>query len=202
MTYSEAQQTLLRGNQAYVAGNSTHPHSDLSARKRVVDGQSPFAIVLCCSDSRVVPELIFDTGIGDLFVIRVAGNIVDDAVIASIEYAVAHLDTNLVVVLGHETCGAVTAVVNGVAEGHLDALSRSIQPAVETAQRDAAQRDAAQRNAAQQEDVVDQAVRIHAQRMAQQLQQSAPILKPASDENRLKIVPAYYSLADGTVTLI
>ena len=108
---NEALEMLKAGNKRFVSGRVKHPHESRRYRRGLVTGQHPFATVLGCSDSRVIPELIFDEGIGDLFVIRVAGNIVDEDVEASIEYAVDHLETHLIVVLGHENCGAVTAAL-------------------------------------------------------------------------------------------
>ena len=107
----QALEILKAGNKRFVAGKPRHPHETPKWRHRLTTGQKPIATILGCSDSRVTPELIFDEGLGDLFVIRVAGNIVDEDVTASIEYAVEHLDTHLVVVLGHENCGAVTAAL-------------------------------------------------------------------------------------------
>ncbi|SMP78483.1 carbonic anhydrase [Neorhodopirellula lusitana] len=102
---------LKQGNERFLSGKAEHPHVDPAWRSKLASGQRPFATILGCSDSRVTPALIFDEGLGDLFVIRVAGNIVDEPVLASIEYAVEYLDTRLVVVLGHEKCGAVTAAM-------------------------------------------------------------------------------------------
>ena len=102
---------LSKGNARFVAGKLRHPHSANEWRKRLIDGQAPFATILGCSDSRVPPELLFDQGFGDLFVIRVAGNVIDTDVVGSIEYGVDHLKTKLVVVMGHEGCGAVTAAL-------------------------------------------------------------------------------------------
>lgn len=107
----EALSLLIEGNDRFVQGNSKHPHEGKMWRRQLVSGQSPFATIVGCSDSRVSPELIFDEGLGDLFVIRNAGHLVDQSVVASIEYAVEHLDTRLVVVLGHDNCGAVTAAL-------------------------------------------------------------------------------------------
>ncbi|MEM8969654.1 MAG: carbonic anhydrase [Bacteroidota bacterium] len=185
----DAYRILRKGNEAFVAGQSTHPNADISARQKVVDGQHPFAVILCCSDSRVIPELIFDTGIGDLFVIRVAGNVLDDAVIASIEYAVANLGSSLVVVLGHEKCGAVTAAVNKVEGGHLIALTDKINPAIDMVQPQAG-------------DLVDNVIRQNAVNMAEQLQKSAPVLRPKYEDQTLKILPAYYELTTGKVAFL
>src|SRR3954451_10886779 len=113
LSADQALSRLLAGNERFVAHKERHPDESAGRRRELVSGQHPFAVILGCSDSRVAPELLFDEGLGDLFVIRVAGNIVDDDILASIEYAVEHLGTKLVVVLGHEKCGAVSAAVSG-----------------------------------------------------------------------------------------
>ncbi len=110
-TATAALATLLAGNQRFVDGTPRHPHELQSFRMGLSGAQHPFATILSCSDSRVPPELLFDEGFGDLFVVRVAGNIVDTDVTGSIEYAVSHLHTPLLVVMGHEDCGAVTAAL-------------------------------------------------------------------------------------------
>jgi len=102
---------LKAGNERFAKLQQLHPHEGKQRRRTLVEGQHPFATILGCSDSRVIPELVFDEGLGDLFVIRVAGQVVDQSVTASIEYGVEHLDTRLVVVLGHDNCGAVTAAL-------------------------------------------------------------------------------------------
>ncbi|MEM6470460.1 MAG: carbonic anhydrase [Planctomycetota bacterium] len=113
-TAAEAIKRLKEGNQRFVECHASHPHEKKEWRVQLESGQHPFAVVLGCSDSRVPPELVFDQGLGDLFVVRVAGNVVDTDVIASIEYAVDHLGTPLVVVMGHTGCGAVTAALDGL----------------------------------------------------------------------------------------
>jgi carbonic anhydrase len=128
---------LQDGNARYVAGKLEHPHQSAQRRAEVAQGQKPFAVVLACADSRVGPEVVFDAGLGDLFVVRVAGNIADDAVLGSIEYAVEHLGSPLIVVCGHERCGAVKATVDAAASkdkapGHLGALIDPIMPAVKS----------------------------------------------------------------------
>ena len=110
-TSALAIERLASGNARFVSGELRHPHSANEWRKRLIDGRAPFATILGCSDSRVPPELLFDQGFGDLFVIRVAGNVIDTDVVGSIEYGVDHLQTKLVVVMGHEGCGAVTAAL-------------------------------------------------------------------------------------------
>jgi carbonic anhydrase len=123
LSSDSALQKLMTGNKRYYEGNLTHPNQTKVRILEVAKGQHPFAIILGCSDSRVPPEVIFDQGIGDLFIIRVAGNIIDNNALGSIEYAVEHLGVKLVVVLGHEKCGAVDATVKGgEAPGHIKYL--------------------------------------------------------------------------------
>ena len=125
---------LKAGNSRYVRSAMTHPHATPSDRKRLTAGQNPQAVIVGCSDSRVPPEMIFDQGLGDLFTIRVAGNIASHEVLGSVEYAVEHLHSPVIVVLGHEKCGAVTAALHpeGI-EGHIRELADAIRPAVDRA---------------------------------------------------------------------
>ena len=136
MTSEEALARLLEGNERFAAGRPEAPRRDERRRREQAEGQTPFAVVLACSDSRVPPEIVFDQGIGDLFVIRVAGNTAaDDVALGSIEFGVGVLGCPLLLVLGHEGCGAVKAAFDAVAEGehpggHLGALVRPIMPIV------------------------------------------------------------------------
>jgi carbonic anhydrase len=181
---------LLQGNQRYTRHKEQHPDESLARRKELINGQHPFAVILSCSDSRVPPELVFDQGLGDLFVIRVAGNIVDDAVLGSVEYAVEHLGTKLILVLAHEKCGAVTAAVEGgKAPGHLPALVAAIQPSVEA-------------TANLPGDRIHLCVLDNARRVARQIRTSEPVLKEAADRNEIKVVAADYALDTGKVTLL
>jgi carbonic anhydrase len=109
----QALQELMIGNERYVRSQPKHPRQSRARQSEVASGQQPFGIILTCADSRVSPEFIFDQGLGDLFVVRVAGNIINDAILGSIEYAAAYLHTPLLVVLGHSNCGAVSATVAG-----------------------------------------------------------------------------------------
>jgi carbonic anhydrase len=121
---------LMQGNKRFVKNHLQHPHQDTVQVHRVSGTQHPKAVVLTCADSRVAPEIIFDQGLGDLFVIRNAGNVVDNDVLGSIEYAIEHLGVTTIVVLGHENCGAVTATVNHLnTNNHIMDLERSISPA-------------------------------------------------------------------------
>jgi carbonic anhydrase len=186
----QAVRRLAEGNERFATNAVVHPDQSSEHRQELTQGQAPFAIILTCSDSRVSPELLFDQGLGDLFVIRNAGNILDDHVIGSMEYAVEHLHVNLIVVLGHEKCGAVSAAVAaGEAKGHLRSVVEAIAPAVEETKR--APGDAA-----------DNAVRANAQRVAEILLHVDPVLKPAVAEGRLKILPARYDLDSGRVELL
>jgi len=127
---------LKAGNLRYMRGAMAHPHERPADRRHLAAAQHPRAVVLGCADSRVPPEIIFDQGLGDLFTVRVAGNIAGHEALGSIEYAVEHLHTPVIIVLGHEQCGAVTAALHpeGV-EGHVKELVDAIQPAVERAKR-------------------------------------------------------------------
>ena len=129
----QALELLKTGNTRFVSGALTPKDDYTELREKLSTGQHPFAVVLCCSDSRVAPEIIFDQKLGDLFVIRNAGNVVDDDVLGSIEYAVEHLGTPLVVVLGHSCCGAVTATCqSGDLPGHIVDIAQRIRPAIST----------------------------------------------------------------------
>ncbi len=178
---------LMEGNRRYVSGKPVHPNQDSKKRKGLSSGQRPFAIIVGCSDSRVPPEIIFDQGLGDLFVIRVAGNIVDDVALGSIEYAVDHLRTEHVVVLGHSKCGAVTATVEGGnAHGHIGDITNIIRPAVEKAK-------------SQQGDIVENAIRNNIDMVIETIKSAEPIITRSIKEGRLKIIGAYYNIETGVV---
>ena len=186
----QALKRLLAGNARFAAGRPEHPDQDPDRRQALLAGQDPFAIILGCSDSRIPPEVIFDQGLGNLFVIRVAGNIVDDAVIASIEYAVTHLNTPLTVVLGHSTCGAITAAASGAdPEGHIASLARILQPAIAEAR-------------GMGGDLIERAARIHALRMVAQLRVSRPILADRVRARKVAIMAAHYDQASGRVEIL
>ena len=129
--FDEALQKLIEGNKRFVWGEVIHPNQSVEYRDEVAENPHPFAIILSCSDARVPPEIIFDCGIGDLFVVRNAGNVINNEILGSIEYAVEYFGVRLIVVLGHNRCGAVTAAVqNGNFPGHIKSLIDAIQPAV------------------------------------------------------------------------
>ena len=178
---------LKEGNQRFVADKREGKFADAQRREALTGGQEPFAIILSCADSRVVPELTFDTGLGELFVIRVAGNVANTSTIASIEYAVAHLHTKVIVVLGHESCGAVTAALKGGDNGYnLNHLLAHIQPSI------------AQAGTKQVNDVVKKNAELN----ATELVTRSSIIGSAVNKGELKIVSAYYNLASGAVDFL
>lgn len=184
---------LRVGNSRYVLGESTFPRSDASRRYETVsEGQHPFATILSCSDSRVPAELIFDAGIGDLFVIRVAGNVADVDEIASIEYGADHLGTPVVVVMGHTACGAVTAVASGAElHGHLGELTNNIQPAVTNAQRENPKLAG--------DRLVTQSIRWNVRQAQSDLIENSETIRRLVSEGKVKVVGAIYDLHSGSV---
>ncbi len=188
LSAAEALDQLEAGNQRFVSGASQHPHCDPARRAELAGGQRPFATVVTCSDSRVPVELVFDQGLGDVFVIRVAGNIADDAVLGSIEYASMHLGVNLVVVMGHQSCGAVGAAVDGSATGtHIDSLIDAIAPAV------------AEAKAEGSDDLLERSVHANATMVSTQIRESQPVLAGLGEQG-VAVRPAYYSLETGEVS--
>jgi carbonic anhydrase len=179
---------LKSGNDHHVAHHYRHPHETSDRVRQLVSGQHPHAEILSCSDSRVPPEIVFDQGLGDLFIVRVAGNVATDTEIGSLEYGAEHLHVPLLVVLGHESCGAVTAAVQGdPPEGHIAALVDLIKPAVE-------------KTRGKPGDPVSNAVRMNVEMVVKQLRSSKPILSDLVAHGKLKIVGAVYSLKTGAVT--
>ena len=186
----EALDILKKGNSRFCSGSLEHPNLCQESRESLTSGQEPFATILTCSDSRVPPVSIFDQGLGDIFVIRVAGNVISDHIMGSIEYAVAHLHTPLVIVMSHSSCGAVTAVAEGVQlGGHMASLGPAIQTAI--------------KNVKDQEgDLVNNAATEIAFLMAERIRESEPILSDLAKEGKIRVVPAYYDLASGKVDFL
>jgi carbonic anhydrase len=185
----EALVKLMEGNSRYVMSTYTHPNQSLERRAEVAKGQKPFAIIVTCSDSRVPPEILFDQGLGDLFVIRVAGNIVDDHALGSIEYAAEHLGVKLVIVLGHERCGAVDATVKGgTAPGHISSLVKDIKPSVEKARKEKG-------------DLLENSIKNNTLAVTKKIESSKPILEELVKKGHIKVVSARYDLDDGKVVL-
>jgi len=186
---NDALQKLMAGNQRFVRHQPQYPDQSEARVREVAQAQHPFTTVLSCADSRVPAEIIFDQGIGDIFDVRIAGNIVTPEALGSIEYAVALLGTPLLMVLGHERCGAVTAAVqNQPLPGEISTFVQAILPAVE-------------RVKDQPGDAVDNAVAANVQYQIEQLQRS-PLLRERLRSGKLKIVGGRYDLDTGTVTTI
>ena len=160
---AEAISKLKEGNGRYTSGNLQHPGQTTERRTELANVQHPFAVIVSCSDSRVPPEIVFDQGLGDLFIVRVAGNVINDEGLGSIEYAVDHLGSRLILVLGHQRCGAVqaakeTIAAKGKAPGHIESLVTAIKPAVEAT----AKKDLDATIKANVNHVVDEASFVHA----------------------------------------
>ena len=187
-----ARQRLEQGNRHYCEDRMARPRGDRQRRQDVAQAQRPFATVLTCADSRVPPELIFDQGLGDLFVVRVAGNVADPMVMGSIEYASLHLGVNLVVVMGHQSCGAVGAAVDNAdfdgpaTHSHIDALIDAIKPAVHRAERRGAT------------DLLERSIRENAIMVADQIRGSEPVVAHLGSHG-VQVTPAYYDLKSGQV---
>jgi carbonic anhydrase len=192
---TEAIARLKEGAARFAAGSVNHPDQSISYRASLAKGQHPFAVVLSCADSRVPPEIVFDQGLGDLFVCRTAGQVVDNAVLGSIQYGIAELKIPLIVVLGHEKCGAVKATVEAVEKksgkmgNDIDALVAAIKPVVKAAEK------------TEPADLIDTVVRLNAKTIAAALSKK-PVLGAAVKAGKLKVVGARYDLDEGQVTFI
>jgi carbonic anhydrase len=188
---ADAISKLKEGNGRYTSGNLQHPGQTAERRTELAKTQHPFAGIVCCSDSRVPPEIVFDQGLGDLFIVRVAGNVINDEGLGSIEYTVDHLGTRLILVLGHQRCGAVdaareTIAAKGKAPGHIQSLVTAIKPAVE----------------ATAKDDLEATIKANVKNVVQALRSSTPILKAEVDSGKIRVIGGYYSLDTGAVTFL
>jgi carbonic anhydrase len=190
--FREAAIVLMKeGNTRYTSGQLSHPNLDPERRHNTVsEGQQPFATVLACSDSRDPVELIFDRGIGDLFVIRVAGNVAGDSEMATIEYGLGHLNCPLLVVMGHSKCGAVTAVASGAKlHGHLPKLAERIQPAV----------DKAKAKVTDPADLVPKAIEENVWQVIANVLKQSPEVHELVAKGKVQVMGAIYDLESGQV---
>jgi carbonic anhydrase len=190
---SAALKRLLDGNNRYIAG-TTQRYDFRSERAALSGGQNPFAAILSCADSRIAPEFCFDTARGDVFVCRVAGNFATDEIVASLEYAVQVLNTPLIMVLGHEACGAVDATIKSIKDGttlpgHLPSLVHALTPAVEAVQ-------------GQPGDLLANAIARNVAINVDRLKSSTPILQSFVNSDKLHVVGGVYALKTGKVTLV
>jgi len=182
---------LSEGNIQFVTGKSDHPNQKPDRVKLLAGGQHPFAVIVCCSDSRVSPEIAFDQGLGDIFIVRTAGHVVDSVALGSIEYAVEHLGVGLVVVLGHGKCGAVDATIKGGKHSpNIEALVHAIKPAVDKAKEN------------KKGDLLEDSVRANVEMTVEKLKTAPPVLAEFFEKGKLKIVGAYYEINAGTVEFI
>ncbi len=188
---AEAIAKLKEGNARYTSGNLQHPGQTTERRAELTKSQHPFAIILSCSDSRVPPEIVFDQGLGDLFIVRVAGNVLNDEGLGSIEYGVEILGARLIVVLGHQSCGAVdaamkTVAAKGKAPGHIQSLVTAIKPVV----------------TATPKGDLDTMIKANVKHVVDALRSSTPILKARVESGDVQVMGGYYTLDTGAVTFL
>ena len=194
LTPAEAWAELARGNERFVAGEYRHPNQDAARRDSLIEGQAPFAVFFGCADSRVAAEIIFDRGLGDLFVVRTAGHVIDPGVLGSIEFGVAILDISLVVILGHDPCGAVAATVEAVRNGVLpggyirDIVER-VTPSVLAAHQAGMT-------------TADEIEAEHVRHTLRLLTERSSLIADRVASGRLAVVGAVYHLADGRAHIV
>jgi carbonic anhydrase len=194
LTPALAWRRLRDGNERFVTGASSHPNQDASRRSSLVETQHPFAVIFGCSDSRLAAEIIFDVGLGDVFVVRTAGQVIDDAVLGSLEYSIGVLGVPLIVVLGHDSCGAVTATKSAVETGQMPVgfirdLVERITPSVLTSLRN------------EQTEVNDMVVE-HVKQTSQRLVDSSRVISDAIESGRAAVIGLSYRLGEGHAELV
>ena len=185
---------MREGNERFVAGQSSHPNQDSSRRSSLVENQHPFAVIFGCSDSRLAAEIIFDVGLGDVFVVRTAGQVIDDAVLGSLEYSVGVLGVPLIAILGHDSCGAVSATKAAVDTGEMPPgfirdLVERITPSVLTSMRE------------DKHEVNDMVVE-HVKQTSKRLVDSSRVISDAIDSGRTAVIGLSYSLAEGRANVV
>lgn len=188
---SVALERLMQGNQKYVSGKLDHPSRDIFRREEVAPGQEPFAVIVCCSDSRVPPEIIFDVGLGDVFVVRVAGNVVGRLGMESIQYAVDVLHAPMIIVLCHSNCGAVKAVMEGTIED-IPEIAKKIEPAIKSIE---------SKKGRGAKPMLDEVIKNNVAIVRDQLK-ATPFLLRLAKEGKIMIVGGVYDLDDGKVSLL
>lgn len=191
---AEAWRLLQAGNDRFVSGDVAHPNQNAARRSSLTESQHPIAVIFGCSDSRLAAEIIFDVGLGDVFVVRTAGQVIDDAVLGSLEFSVDSLQVPLIVVLGHDSCGAVTAALESSTTGQLPAgyvrdLVERILPSVLAAQRDGA-------------DTVNETVVEHVKQTTERMIDQSRVLHDAVADGRTAVVGVTYRLAEGRADLV
>ena len=194
LTPALAWRRLREGNERFVAGESSHPNQDASRRSSLVENQHPFAVIFGCSDSRLAAEIIFDLGLGDAFVVRTAGQVIDDAVLGSLEYSIGVLGVPLIVILGHDSCGAVSATKTAVETGQMPTgfirdLVERITPSVLTSLRN-------------NETEVNDMVVEHVKQTSQRLVDSSRVISTAIETGKAAVIGLSYSLKEGRADLV
>lgn len=191
ITADQAMKNLMEGNARFASGNSIHPDQSVADRRaELVTTQHPYAVIVTCSDSRVPPEIVFDEGLGEIFVVRTAGQVMDNVTLGSIEYAVDHLNVQLVLVLGHDGCGAVeAAVAGGESPGHIGDLVSAIKPAVDVAK-------------GMKGDLLNNSIDVNTENIVAKLKSSEPILSTAVKQGKLTVLGARYQLGSGVVKIL
>lgn len=190
--YDNPVKQLLDGNNRFANLHALHPHENTERRREIAEGQHPFAAVVCCSDSRVPPEVVFDQGLGDLFVVRTAGNLMGGLEIGSIEYAVEHLGVKQVVVMGHKECGAIKAFTEGgEVPGHIRDIVDSIKAEKEI-----------QQIPGNDQHLLDDCIRANILHGIHQLKQQSPIIAEKMRKGELQICGACYDIRRGIVELV
>ena len=188
LSTEQALKKLQEGNKRFIEFKQKHPDENRKRRKEMLKGQHPFVVILSCSDSRVPPELIFDQGLGDIFEIRNAGNVLDDHVIGSIEYAVMHCGVKLIVIMGHQDCGAKAATLSGISETkYIKSLEDSIMPAIDDCKKQGLEINS------------DNVVKAHVKQDIEELLSQDTELVKYMKEHDVEIIPAYYHLDTGVV---
>lgn len=194
LTPAHALKDLLAGNQRFVSGEVKHPNQDAERRADLASGQNPFATLFGCGDSRLAAEVIFDQGLGDMFVVRTAGHVVESAVLGSIEYAVVELGTPLVVVLGHDSCGAVTAAKDSLEKGELPGgyIRNLVEPILPSVIAPHLPEDAS----------VNDMVREHTRQTSARILEQSHLIAQAVKDNRTAVLGMFYHLAEGEVEIV
>ena len=193
-TPQQAWKRLLEGNERFVANTSSHPRQDAARRAELVNGQHPFAAILGCGDSRLAAEIIFDLGLGDAFVVRTAGQVLDDAVLGSLEYSAAELEIPLIMVLGHDSCGAVTATRNSLISGTMPPgfirnLVEGILPSVISPD-------------LPDDATINEMVIEHTRQTAARIAEQSAIIREAVEGGTVAVIGVFYHLSDGKAELV
>lgn len=188
LSAGEGLKRLMEGNDRYVHDKLEHPNRTSERREALVSKQEPFAVIVGCADSRVAPEILFDQGVGDLFVVRVAGNVIGPLEVESVEYAAVYLHSSIILVMGHENCGAVNAVVQGTTKD-VEEIARLVQPSVDEAKKE------------NSKDLLSSSIKKNAIHMKESLVKN-PVLQKLMKEGKIEIQAAYYHLQTGAVEIL